>query len=854
MKRRISIPMKLALAASPVMAAVGVLLALTVRTSVDDAREARRSADIVAIWTPLNAAVDAADVERGRNGDADVSGANEATTDGAIAELAGAIAKVDSPAPLEAELQDARDALAQARAAKAAGSAGTALAYDEVDRDLRQLGTLLSGVAGDPEVGRDLQSLASLLAARQGIGRISDTVAAGVRGEPIDLLAFAVLIDDTKDSISGFVAAAPIEWLQAWNDTDLASVLTANHDQYLQIITGPVEDIPSALARTSVTDYRKSDREISTLFTGFTGSITAGADADEDAARTAAWRKVAGAGAAALLATIVSGLVIHSITRRIRRVAAHARDVATTQLPTLVEALRDPRGRVALPRSRTLQGAGHDEVGELADAFNTMQDTLVDVADEQMQVLRRGVSDIFVTLARRNRSLVDRQLALLDELEADVDDPEVLGDYFKLDHLATRMRRNAESLLVLARTDPKHRRQEALPVDDVVRAAISEVEEYRRIEVLALEPLTVKGSAAGDLSHLIAELLDNAAAFSPPGVSVQVAGRFVNDGYALTITDQGMGIEPERLAELNDLLETPPVIGLSVEPTLGLSVVSLLAHKHQLRVTLAASSTGTTAHIVLGPPVFDRGPELEAAAAAASALAPARTPSPSRAAPPAMSLGTSGLPVRQTASRGPSLEPIVLPPEEVAAVELAVTMPAPAPRLRRTVDWPSSSLDLGAPRAIPPQPSAPDPTRADAPPPPAAAPPAAVPPPATSPPRPSPVTTGGALPTRPVAARADASPTSAPAPTAAAAPTMSPTAGPPPIGRPLLEGFSTSAGLPLRVPGGATPDVGGDERSVAVSRPDQVRVSLAAFTRGMSAGSAGATLADTPPAPEVPAP
>ena len=248
-----------------------------------------------------------------------------------------------------------------------------------------------------------------------------------------------------------------------------------------------------------------------------------------------------------------------SITRRIRKVLDHARDVSTTQLPNLVEALRDPRGRAALPQSRLIAGAGSDEVGELADSFNVMQTTLVAVAEEQMTVLRRGVSDIFVTLARRNRSLVDRQLALLDTLESDVDDPKVLGDYFKLDHLATRMRRNAESLLVLAHTETRHRRAEALTIDDVVRAAISEVEEYQRIDVLSIEPLTLKGQAVADMSHMLAELIDNAASFSAPTTKVRVAGQLTADGYRISITDQGMGVPGDRLAELNDLLSTPPV-------------------------------------------------------------------------------------------------------------------------------------------------------------------------------------------------------------------------------------------------------------------------------------------------------
>ena len=206
-----------------------------------------------------------------------------------------------------------------------------------------------------------------------------------------------------------------------------------------------------------------------------------------------------------------------------------------------------------------------------------MQATLVDVAHEQVEVLRRGVSDIFVTMARRNRSLIDRQLAMLDEFEAEVDDPEVLSNYYQLDHMATRMRRSSESLLVLANADPKRRRVKATEIDDVVRAAIGEVEDYRRIEVEALEHLQVRGNVVADVSHLLAELLDNATSFSPPDSTVRVGGRRAGDSYMLRIVDSGVGITGERLTELNELLREPPIVGLSVEPTLGMSVVSLLA-------------------------------------------------------------------------------------------------------------------------------------------------------------------------------------------------------------------------------------------------------------------------------------
>ena len=173
-----------------------------------------------------------------------------------------------------------------------------------------------------------------------------------------------------------------------------------------------------------------------------------------------------------------------------------------------------------IPEVAPIENAGSDELGELADAFNTVQSTLVDVAHQQVEVLRRGVSNIFVTMARRTRSLIDRQLALLDELEAEVDDPAVLANYYQLDHLATRMRRNSESLLVLANAESRRRRTKATEVDDVVRAAIGEVDDYRRIDVLNLDPLKVRGAVVADISHLLAELLDNASSFSPPETRV----------------------------------------------------------------------------------------------------------------------------------------------------------------------------------------------------------------------------------------------------------------------------------------------------------------------------------------------
>ncbi len=257
-----------------------------------------------------------------------------------------------------------------------------------------------------------------------------------------------------------------------------------------------------------------------------------------------------------------------------------------------------------LPDIHPVDAKGNDELAELAGAFNSMQNTLVDVANEQVEVLRRGVSDIFVTMARRNRSLIDRQLAMLDEFEAEVDDHAVLANYYQLDHLSTRMRRNSESLLVLAGSEPKRRRVKATEIDDVVRASIGEVEDYRRVEVEHLESLQVRGNVVADISHLIAELLDNATAFSPPESAVRVGGRRAGDTYLLRVVDSGIGIPTDRLHELNELLREPPIVGLSVESTLGMSVVSILANKHGIGVELSAGNPGLTVDISLPSSLF----------------------------------------------------------------------------------------------------------------------------------------------------------------------------------------------------------------------------------------------------------
>lgn len=328
---------------------------------------------------------------------------------------------------------------------------------------------------------------------------------------------------------------------------------------------------------------------------------------------------IAAAVAIIILITIFATVRIErSLVRRVRAVTDSARRVAEVELPNLVSALRNPDESGVVPArsiiTSRIRDAGNDEVSELARSFSALHSTLVEVAAQQMDILRKGVSEIFVTLARRNSSLVDRQLALIDKLESKEEDPETLAGYYRLDHLSTRMRRNAESLLVLAGAESPRMWEKPLEIGDVIRAALGEVDEYQRIDILALEPVRVAGHAIADVAHLMSELLDNATQFSPPTERVRVAGLFDEQGYLITISDHGIGIGDERLVELNELLAHPPVLGLALEPTLGMYVVARLAARHRMRVRLAAGVPGITVRItvprgLLESAVISRPPE-----------------------------------------------------------------------------------------------------------------------------------------------------------------------------------------------------------------------------------------------------
>ncbi|MCX5197994.1 nitrate- and nitrite sensing domain-containing protein [Streptomyces sp. NBC_00249] len=241
-----------------------------------------------------------------------------------------------------------------------------------------------------------------------------------------------------------------------------------------------------------------------------------------------------------------------------------------------------------------------DEVGQVGQALNTLQRAAVEAAVKQAE-LRRGVSEVFVNLARRNQVLLHRQLTLLDTMERRTEDTEELADLFRLDHMTTRMRRHAEGLVILSGAAPSRQWRKPVQLMDVVRAAVAEVEDYERIEVRRLPRLGIEGPAVADVTHLVAELLENATVFSPPHTAVQVHGERVANGFTLEIHDRGLGMNPEALLDANLRLAETPDFELSDTDRLGLFVVSRLARRHNIRVVLQPSPYGGTTAVVFLP-------------------------------------------------------------------------------------------------------------------------------------------------------------------------------------------------------------------------------------------------------------
>jgi signal transduction histidine kinase len=309
-----------------------------------------------------------------------------------------------------------------------------------------------------------------------------------------------------------------------------------------------------------------------------------------------------------ILTLLVTILLGRSINRRLTVLRRSALTLAEEQLPSVVSRLRRGESVDVAAEAPPLR-VGSDEIGQVGQAIDTVRQTAIRSAVDEAR-LRQGVNDMFRNLARRSQSLLQRQLTVLDGMERKATDPDVLEDLFKMDHLTTRMRRHAEGLIILSGAPPGRGWSAPVKLIDVMRGAISEVEDYARVSVSTQSQAALAGSAVTDVIHLLAELIENATTLSPPFTQVRVSGEAVASGFAIEIEDRGLGMTPQRMAELNERLAQPPEINPTNTEQLGLFVVGQLARRHGISVTLRQSPYGGTTAVALIPDrlIVDEGP------------------------------------------------------------------------------------------------------------------------------------------------------------------------------------------------------------------------------------------------------
>ncbi|GAA3196526.1 sensor histidine kinase [Actinocorallia longicatena] len=307
-----------------------------------------------------------------------------------------------------------------------------------------------------------------------------------------------------------------------------------------------------------------------------------------------------GLGFFAVVASVVLAITTaRRLVQQLERLRDAAHELSDVRLPSVVERLGAGEQLDVATEAPPLE-FGDDDIGKVGQAFNSVQEQAIRTAVEQAE-LRRGIRDILLSLARRSQALVHRQLTLLDAMERREIDTEELEDLFRVDHLATRMRRNAENLIILSGATPARGWRRPVAMVDVVRSAVAEVEDYTRVTVLPVGEVNLVGRAVADIAHLLAELIENAVSFSPPYTVAQISGHLVASGYAIEIEDRGLGMSDENLDLINRRIENPPEFNLSSSVQLGLYVVGKLAERYGVQVTLKRSPYGGTTAVVVIP-------------------------------------------------------------------------------------------------------------------------------------------------------------------------------------------------------------------------------------------------------------
>ena len=479
---------------------------------------------------------------------------------------------------------------------------------DSIDELLSLLDGSTSGVADDA-LARDARALGAVSRAKEQASLLRAFLSAGLLTGTMSLSDRASAIGaqarEQSEDVS-FRTSATAEQQRTFDDTVIGSEIDQAgliQQQVLSEVSNGDGKLSMATPQNATAWFQNQSGKIDRLRSvqqTLSRQILSRSQDQQDTAQTDAY---AGAAIAAILLLLVLGITVvmaRSLVLPLRKLRHGALEVADSGLPGLVARLRDPQAAVGGIEVAPIDIDTTDEIGEVARAFDEVHREAVRLAANEA-VLRGNVNAMFVNLSRRSQSLIERQLRLIDELEQGEQDDDRLASLFRLDHLATRMRRNCENLLVLGGQDQVRRWNQPVPLLDVVRASLSEVEQYERVEVRVQSEVSIVGSAVNDLVHLVAELVENAIIFSPEHTAITVSGHLVSGGGAmLQITDQGVGMTPDELAEANNRLATQPVVDVSVARRMGLFVVGRLAARHGIRVELRSTvSGGVTAFALL---------------------------------------------------------------------------------------------------------------------------------------------------------------------------------------------------------------------------------------------------------------
>ncbi|MFI0367781.1 nitrate- and nitrite sensing domain-containing protein [Actinomadura sp. 1N219] len=497
------------------------------------------------------------------------------------------------------------DGLDARRRAIDAGRTDRTRAFADYTALLGDVGSLQGSLAtlDNSEIARDARNETALARAREILAQedalLAGALAAG-RVTPAEHAQFIKLVG-TQRALYGFAASE----LRAADQAYYKRVVSMPEYGRLRTLEDRFVASPrliNAAGGTGVLWKTTADSNLTRL-RGLELAVSAGAEKRAEPISGAIITRVVLAGALGLVAVAASLVlavwVARSIIRELAGLRREALDLADVRLPGVIRRLR--RGdEVDVAAEAPPLGFGTREIDQVGEAFNAARRTAIQSAVEEA-TLRRNVSDVFVNLARRSQTLLHRQLKLLDAMERRIETPDDLEDLFRVDHLATRMRRHAEGLIILSGQVPGRGWRSPVAIVDVARAAASEVEDYTRVNVAPMSRAAIVGPAVADVIHLLAELIENATVFSPPHTTVQVQGQPVAHGFTLEVEDRGLSMDAAGLAAANERLANAAEFDLSDSAQLGLFVVGRLARRHRIRVTLRTSPYGGMTAIVLLP-------------------------------------------------------------------------------------------------------------------------------------------------------------------------------------------------------------------------------------------------------------